>query len=72
MAGLPKREPKELGRFDRFDRFFDDWVKVLPLRRIDPVSGNPGAVDAARGVVASAERRLLLDVARAQDAGRTP
>ena len=69
MAGLPKREPKELGRFDRF---FDDWVKVLPLRRIDPVSGNPGAVDAARGVVASAERRLLLDVARAQDAGRTP
>jgi HSP20 family protein len=36
MAGLLKREPKDLERldvFDRFDRLFDDWAKVLPFRR---------------------------------------
>jgi HSP20 family protein len=36
MAGLLKREPRELERldvFDRFDRMFDDWMKVLPFRR---------------------------------------
>jgi HSP20 family protein len=36
MAGLLKREPKEVERldmFDRFDRFFDDWMKGLPFRR---------------------------------------
>ena len=36
MAGLRKREPRELERldmFDRFDRMFDEWRKVLPFRR---------------------------------------
>ena len=36
MAGLLKREPRELEQldlFDRFDRMFDEWTKVLPFRR---------------------------------------
>jgi HSP20 family protein len=36
MAGLLKREAKEVDRFDMFDRFdrmFEDWMKVLPFRR---------------------------------------
>ena len=36
MTGLLKREPKEserLDMFDRFDRFFDDWMRVRPFRR---------------------------------------
>lgn len=36
MTGLLKRAPRELERFDTFDRFdrmFDDWMKVLPFRR---------------------------------------
>lgn len=36
MTGFLKREPRELERldvFDRFDRLFDDWTKVLPFRR---------------------------------------
>lgn len=36
MAGLLKREPREVERldvFDRFDRMFEDWMKALPFRR---------------------------------------
>jgi HSP20 family protein len=36
MVGLLKREPREIERldmFDRFDRLFDDWAKVVPFRR---------------------------------------
>lgn len=33
MAGLLKREAKPVEMFDRFDRLFDDWMKVLPFRR---------------------------------------
>lgn len=36
MAGLLKREPREVERvdmFDRFDRMFEDWMRVLPFRR---------------------------------------
>lgn len=36
MAGLVKqneREPKSVDVFDRFDRLFDDWARMLPFRR---------------------------------------
>ena len=35
MTALTKREPtlERFGVFDRFDRMFDDWMKVLPLHR---------------------------------------
>jgi HSP20 family protein len=35
MTALTKREPTldRFGMFDRFDRMFDDWMKVLPLHR---------------------------------------
>ena len=35
MTALTKREPtlERFGMFDRFDRMFDDWMKVLPLDR---------------------------------------
>lgn len=36
MAGLIKRDAKEIERvdtFDRLDRLFDEWMKVLPFRR---------------------------------------
>ena len=35
MAALTKSEPtvERFGMFDRFDRMFDDWMKVFPLRR---------------------------------------
>ena len=36
MAGLLKREPREVERFDvfdRLDRMFDDWMRALPFRR---------------------------------------
>lgn len=35
MAALTKHEPvvERVGMFDRFDRMFDDWMKLLPLRR---------------------------------------
>jgi HSP20 family protein len=35
MAALTKRVPtmERVGMFDRFDRLFDDWMKVLPLQR---------------------------------------
>ncbi len=36
MAGLVKKGDTKVERtdvFDRFDRMFDDWMRVLPLRR---------------------------------------
>jgi HSP20 family protein len=35
MAALTQRAPtvERAGMFDRFDRLFDDWMKVLPLQR---------------------------------------
>jgi HSP20 family protein len=35
MTALTKREstPERFGVFDRFDRMFDDWMKVLPFPR---------------------------------------
>jgi HSP20 family protein len=36
MAGLAKREQRDVPRidvFDRFDRMFEDWLRMLPSRR---------------------------------------
>lgn len=37
MTGLLRHEPRQqferVDVFDRFDRMFDDWMKVLPFRR---------------------------------------
>jgi HSP20 family protein len=35
MAALTKHEPavEPVGMFDRFDRMFDDWMRLVPLRR---------------------------------------
>ena len=33
MTALTKREPTQVERADVFDRWFDDWTKLLPFRR---------------------------------------
>ncbi|MGQ0432165.1 MAG: Hsp20/alpha crystallin family protein [Microthrixaceae bacterium] len=42
MTGLLKREsrsPERVDVFDRFDRMFDDWMKVLPFRGASAAGG---------------------------------
>ena len=33
MTDLMKREPRSTDVFDRFDRLFDDWARMMPFRR---------------------------------------
>lgn len=33
MADIVKREPRQSEPVDFFDRFFDDWARLLPFRR---------------------------------------
>lgn len=45
MAGLQKRELKEVEPFDvfeRFDRLFDNWTRLLPFRR--PMAYGPAVL----------------------------
>jgi HSP20 family protein len=33
MANVVKREPRSVEPFDVFDRMFDDWARLMPMRR---------------------------------------
>jgi pyruvate,water dikinase len=48
-----------------------EYAEVLVRAGIDAISVNMDAVDRARGLVAAAEQRLMLDAARGQGPGRT-